>query len=143
MASALRTEKEIAKRSKTLTAGILAIGLAGAGTPLLAADEDPRAKPVFNASHRVADILTAADQQVYMPRPDAGCPMADMASVETVEDAWDSVISMTDNKWLPVVYVNSSADIKGFCGARGGSTCTSSNARKIFEWRNFDGNAGG
>ena len=36
--------------------------------------------------------------------------------------------------WLPVVYVNSTASIKAFCGRNGGSTCTSSNARKVFEW---------
>jgi len=36
--------------------------------------------------------------------------------------------------WVPVVYVNSSAAVKAFCGEHGGSTCTSSNAAKVFQW---------
>ena len=35
---------------------------------------------------------------------------------------------------LPLTYMNSSAAIKAFCGERGGLVCTSSNARKAFEW---------
>src|SRR3989449_7798301 len=34
----------------------------------------------------------------------------------------------------PVVYVNSAADLKAFCGEHGGITCTSSNARRVIEW---------
>jgi quinolinate synthase len=33
-----------------------------------------------------------------------------------------------------VVYVNSTAEIKAFCGELGGSTCTSSNAASVFRW---------
>jgi len=33
-----------------------------------------------------------------------------------------------------VVYVNSTARIKAFCGRAGGSACTSSNAAKVFQW---------
>jgi len=36
--------------------------------------------------------------------------------------------------WLPVVYVNSTAEVKACCGRWGGSTCTSSNAARVFEW---------
>jgi hypothetical protein len=50
-------------RSKTLIAGIFTIGLIASAAPLLAAEEDPRAKPVFDATHSVADILTAAKTQ--------------------------------------------------------------------------------
>ena len=35
---------------------------------------------------------------------------------------------------MPVTYVNSSADVKAFCGRRGGIVCTSSNARAVLEW---------
>ena len=35
---------------------------------------------------------------------------------------------------LPLTYMNSAADIKAFCGERGGLVCTSSNARAAFEW---------
>ncbi|MCK4311837.1 MAG: quinolinate synthase NadA, partial [Candidatus Cloacimonetes bacterium] len=34
---------------------------------------------------------------------------------------------------VPVVYINSSAEVKSFCGEKGGSVCTSSNAAKITE----------
>ncbi len=77
-----------------------------------------------------ADILTSASQAVYMPDPDAGCPMADMADVDKLKKVW-SFLTESNAQWIPIVYVNSSAQVKAFCGARGGSACTSSNAREI------------
>ena len=35
---------------------------------------------------------------------------------------------------MPVTYMNSSADIKAFCGRNGGVVCTSSNADVALEW---------
>ena len=35
---------------------------------------------------------------------------------------------------LPVTYINSTAAIKAFCGRNGGSTVTSSNAKKMIQW---------
>jgi quinolinate synthase len=35
---------------------------------------------------------------------------------------------------VPVTYMNSSADIKAFCGRNGGVVCTSSNAEVALEW---------
>src|SRR5947199_5566755 len=35
---------------------------------------------------------------------------------------------------VPVTYMNSTAELKAFCGDRGGAVCTSSNAKAIFEW---------
>lgn len=80
-----------------------------------------------------ADILTGPGQKVYMPEPSAGCPMANMADVGAMEKAWADLKS-AGGDWLPVVYVNSSADVKACCGRLGGSTCTSSNAARIFKW---------
>jgi len=34
----------------------------------------------------------------------------------------------------PVTYINSAADLKGFCGEHGGIVCTSTNARHVLEW---------
>jgi quinolinate synthase len=34
----------------------------------------------------------------------------------------------------PVTYINSSADLKSFCGRHGGIVCTSTNARHILDW---------
>ena len=82
-----------------------------------------------------ADILTGDEQQVILPDLAAGCSMADMAQLRQVEDAWDvladaGVADMT----VPVTYMNSSADIKAFCGRNGGAVCTSSNARRALTW---------
>jgi len=82
-----------------------------------------------------ADILTSDEQKVILPDLAAGCSMADMAQLRQVEDAWDvladaGVADMT----VPVTYMNSSADIKAFCGRNGGAVCTSSNARRALTW---------
>ena len=80
-----------------------------------------------------ADILTGSNQTVYMPDMSAGCPMASMANSSEITEAWN-LLQTNGGGWLPVVYVNSSAEIKACCGRWGGSTCTSSNAAKVFKW---------
>ena len=82
-----------------------------------------------------ADILTADEQVVILPDLSAGCSMADMARLAQVEDAWDALADagVQDNV-VPVTYMNSSADIKAFCGRNGGVVCTSSNADAALDW---------
>ncbi len=92
---------------------------------------------VFCGVHFMAEsatLLASPQQQVFMPDVQAGCPMADMADVPRVSAAWDELTRIDPGNWIPVVYVNSQADLKAFCGARGGITCTSSNARKVLQW---------
>ncbi|MFM8314779.1 MAG: quinolinate synthase NadA, partial [Deltaproteobacteria bacterium] len=79
-----------------------------------------------------AAILCRPDQEVFHPDPEAGCPMADMASYEEVLKAWK--FFKGSKSPIPVTYMNSTADIKAFCGEQGGTICTSSNAVKTFEW---------
>jgi quinolinate synthase len=82
-----------------------------------------------------ADILTAPHQQVVLPDLAAGCSMADMARLAQVEDAWDALTDAgVAGVTVPVTYMNSSADIKAFCGRNGGAVCTSSNARTALTW---------
>jgi quinolinate synthase len=82
-----------------------------------------------------ADILTADHQQVVLPDLAAGCSMADMASFDQVEEAWDVLADAgLDADTVPVSYMNSSAAIKGFTGRHGGTICTSSNARVALDW---------
>ncbi|HET6627949.1 MAG TPA: quinolinate synthase NadA [Nocardioidaceae bacterium] len=82
-----------------------------------------------------ADILTAAHQQVILPDLAAGCSMADMARLGQVEDAWDVLAEAgVAESVVPVTYMNSSADIKAFCGRNGGAVCTSSNAQVALDW---------
>ncbi|UDY22554.1 quinolinate synthase NadA [Nocardioides sp. Kera G14] len=82
-----------------------------------------------------ADILTAPEQKVVLPDLAAGCSMADMARLVQVEKAWAALEEAgIAEKVIPVTYMNSSADIKAFCGKHGGVVCTSSNAQTVLEW---------
>ena len=81
-----------------------------------------------------ADILRQPHQTVILPDMKAGCSMADMADLEHVEDAWERLVRVHGESFVPVTYMNSSAALKAFCGERGGVVCTSSNARAVLEW---------
>jgi quinolinate synthase len=81
-----------------------------------------------------ADILRKPHQTVVLPDLKAGCSMADMASLEDVEEAWDRLTAVHGDTIVPVTYMNSTAALKAFCGAHGGVVCTSSNARAVLEW---------
>jgi quinolinate synthase len=81
-----------------------------------------------------ADILSAEGQTVSLPDRNAGCSMADMAPTDDVLEAGEALERMGAGSFLPVTYMNSSAEIKAYCGERGGAVCTSSNAPGIFRW---------
>ena len=85
----------------------------------------------------VADILSRPDQVAILPDLAAGCSMADMASLAQVSRAWrelEEVLGAAGERVMPVTYINSAADLKAFCGERGGIVCTSSNARQVLAW---------
>jgi quinolinate synthase len=82
-----------------------------------------------------ADILTGDHQKVILPDLAAGCSMADMAVLSQVEKAWEALEDAdAAASTVPVTYMNSSADIKGFVGRNGGVVCTSSNAKRALQW---------
>jgi len=89
-----------------------------------------------------ADILARPDQTVILPNLAAGCSMADMADEDSVEAAWEELLSVYGDEpdadgrvpVIPVTYMNSSAALKAFCGKHGGIVCTSSNAATVLEW---------
>ncbi|MEV5739733.1 quinolinate synthase NadA [Microbispora rosea] len=82
-----------------------------------------------------ADILTGDTQKVVLPDLAAGCSMADMATFNQVEDCWDALEDAgIADRVVPITYMNSSADIKAFCGRHGGAVCTSSNAKRALDW---------
>lgn len=93
---------------------------------------------VFCGVHFMAEsaaILAGEGQKVFIPDLSAGCPMADMAFITQAEQAWQSLEKIIGpGKTTPVVYVNSDAELKAFCGRNNGACCTSSNAAKIFSW---------
>lgn len=82
-----------------------------------------------------ADIITGGHQKVILPDITAGCSMADMADLYRVEKAWKDITNIAgENNILPVTYINSSADLKAFCGRKDGSVCTSSIAERVIRW---------
>ena len=70
---------------------------------------------------QTAKILNP-EKTVLLPRPDAGCPMADMV---TPEDVWE--LKKKHPQAAVVCYVNSSAEVK----AASDICCTSSNAVSV------------
>ncbi len=84
----------------------------------------------------VADILSRSDQIAILPDMAAGCSMADMANKVNVQRCWDELAQVieVEKEVTPITYINSSADLKAFCGQHDGIVCTSSNAGKILNW---------
>jgi quinolinate synthase len=68
--------------------------------------------------------ILAPDKQVLLPRLDAGCPMADMITVEELQE-----LKKRHPRAKVVTYVNSGVDIK----AESDVCCTSANAVKVVE----------
>ncbi|MHA2788228.1 quinolinate synthase NadA [Corynebacterium sp. S7] len=111
-----------------------------------AAKSKPEAEAiVFCGVHfmaETADLLSTDEQSVILPNLAAGCSMADMADLESVEECWEQLEEIygteTDAQGrvpvIPVTYMNSSAALKGFVGKHGGIVCTSSNAAAVLEW---------
>ena len=81
-----------------------------------------------------ANVLSAPHQQVILPDLAAGCSMADMASLDQLEQCWSELDQMGIENVVPVTYINSAAAIKAFCGERCGVVCTSSNAAATLRW---------
>jgi len=96
------------------------------------------------------EILNNGEKFVTLPNLEAGCALAEMASLKSVTKAWnylsDCKVGKPDSKsrkldsksrkysgLVPIAYINCSAEIKAFCGKHGGYTCTSSNAQKIIK----------
>jgi quinolinate synthase len=85
-----------------------------------------------------ADILSRDDQTVILPNLQAGCSMADMATLQQVLTAWaelEDVLGVpSTTQIMPITYMNSAANLKAFVGEHGGTVCTSSNAHGALNW---------
>ena len=96
---------------------------------------------VFAGVHFMAEsavILGREDQVVILPNMQAGCSMADMANLEQVLTAWMELEEVlggdATGRIMPITYMNSAANLKGFVGERGVADCTSSNAEGALNW---------
>ena len=93
---------------------------------------------VFCGVHFMAEsaaILAQPHQIVQIPDPKAGCLMADMADIHAVASAWEELTDVAgEGTIVPIVYMNSEAALKAFCGRQGGMVCTSSNAGSALKW---------
>lgn len=93
---------------------------------------------VFCGVHFMAEsarILCDPGQRVFLPDHLAGCPLADMAASEDVQQAWEEIGQYCDlAQVVPVTYINSNAELKAFCGRNGGVVCTSTNAAGALDW---------
>ncbi|MBT3182458.1 MAG: quinolinate synthase NadA [Deltaproteobacteria bacterium] len=93
---------------------------------------------VFCGVHFMAEssvVLGKEGQRVFLPDMDAGCPLADFATIDQVKVAWNELNNLgLAGKFIPITYMNSSAAMKAFCGENGGTVCTSSSAARAFDW---------
>jgi len=80
-----------------------------------------------------AAILAKPGQKVFIPEMNSRCVMSDMAPAWLVKDCLD-ILAGADLGVTPLTYVNSSAAVKALVGARGGSVCTSANAKTMLTW---------
>src|ERR1700747_546341 len=74
---------------------------------------------VFSGVHFMAESAdgpSADYQKVILPDLSAGCSMADMAAADQVETCWDDLARITDEKMVPITYMNSTPASKAFCG---------------------------
>ncbi|MGC8877857.1 MAG: quinolinate synthase NadA [Anaerolineae bacterium] len=92
---------------------------------------------VFCGVHFMAEtaaILAHSGQHVLMPDPGAGCYLANAATLDAVQSAWERLVEVfgdAERVFTPITYVNSFAALKAFCGRHGGLVCTSSNAAHV------------
>jgi quinolinate synthase len=84
-----------------------------------------------------AAMLAKPGQHVLIPDLTAGCYLADTATPNEIQVAWDHLNATFGNAkavFTPITYVNSAAALKAFCGQHGGIVCTSGNAERVVRW---------
>jgi quinolinate synthase len=100
----------------------------------MAASRSPARFIVFCGVHFMAEsarLLCRAEQRVFLPDRSAGCPMADMVNPHGFRAAMAGLSEAWGDAPVPVLYVNSTAEVKAMAGDAGGVCCTSSNAHTI------------
>ena len=80
-----------------------------------------------------ASVLAREGQSVYIPAPEAGCTLADLAPDRMVEVTLQD-LNRDGRRVVPLAYVNTSSAVKAICGRYGGAVCTSANAETMLRW---------
>jgi quinolinate synthase len=81
-----------------------------------------------------AAMLCKPGQTVLIPERSACCPMSAMVHADDAAVAWQRLTAAWGDDITPITYQNSDAQMKAFCGKRGGAVCTSANAQDMFGW---------
>ncbi|MEW6456795.1 MAG: quinolinate synthase NadA [Acidobacteriota bacterium] len=87
-----------------------------------------------NFMAEMARLLAKPYQKVLHPEFKAKCPLAEMADVKKVKKAWSELNEIIRDDVIPITYVNSTVELKAFCGENDGLVCTSANAPNVFKW---------
>ncbi len=80
-----------------------------------------------------AALLARDDQKIVIPAGRTSNRVVGMPTAAQV-NAVLSELRARGLDFLPMVYVNSSIDLKAVCGRNGGAMCTSSNLRRMLQW---------
>ncbi len=80
-----------------------------------------------------AALMARDDQKVIIPAGHTSNRVVGMPTAAQV-NAVLGELRARGLGFLPMVYVNSSIDLKAVCGRNGGAMCTSSNLRRMLQW---------
>lgn len=80
-----------------------------------------------------AAMLARPDQKILLPAARSSARTVNMPTAAQLETTLRTLQEQGKN-FLPLVYVNSSVELKAVAGRRGGAMCTSSNLRRMLQW---------
>ncbi|HIW01677.1 MAG TPA: quinolinate synthase NadA [Candidatus Desulfovibrio intestinipullorum] len=80
-----------------------------------------------------AALLARKDQHILLPMQQTSSRTVGMPTPRQLENVLADLRSR-GHTFLPLVYVNSSIELKALTGRHGGAMCTSSNLRRMLQW---------
>ncbi|MBN1326861.1 MAG: quinolinate synthase NadA, partial [Candidatus Cloacimonetes bacterium] len=81
-----------------------------------------------------ARIICPEQQTILLPELSAGCPLAQTIDLKTALTVSREINKILEKPVIPIVYINSEAEMKSFAGYNEGCVCTSSNALQIIRY---------
>ena len=80
-----------------------------------------------------AAMLAREDQKILLPAAASSPRTVNMPSAAQLEKTL-ATLKEHGHNFIPLVYVNSSVELKALTGRMGGAMCTSSNLRRMLQW---------